>query len=146
MVVIYTSSCEIADNIIITIKINIGYKVLFYLVDLRQRAELWKMSIFGQVKNEILERQKYIDFKMNQHLLLRNLMVANYQRVVEKCIVYEKELAKIRSENARYKFVEKCLMNKVVELTGCSKFAKSLTGSGKDDEEAVLQLEISRII
>jgi len=98
------------------------------------------------VKNEILELQKYIHFKINQQLLLRDLMVANYQRMVEECVVYEKELAKIRSENARYKFVGKCLMNKVVELTGCNKFAKSLTGSGKDDEEAALQLEVSRII
>jgi len=111
------------------------------------------MSIVGQGENtqsenenEILERQKYIHFKMNQQLLLRNLMVANYQRMVEECVVYEKELAKIRLENSRYKFVGKCLMKKVVELTGCSKFAKSLTGSGKDDEEAALQLEVSRKI
>lgn len=110
------------------------------------------MSIVGQeentqsVKNEILERRKYIHFKINQQLLLRDLMVANYQRMVEECVVYEKELAKIRSENSRYKFVGKCLMNKVVELTGCSKFAKNLTGSGKDDEEAALQLEVSRIL
>lgn len=110
------------------------------------------MSIVGQeentqsVKHEILERRKYIHFKINQQLLLRDLMVANYQRMVEECVVYEKELEKIRSENSRYKSVGKCLMNKVVELTGCSKFAKNLTGSGKDDEEAALQLEVSRIL
>lgn len=109
------------------------------------------MSIVGQkeniqrVKNEISERRKYIQFKINQQLLLRNLMVANYQRMVERCVVYERELEKIRTENARYEFVGKCLMNKVVELAGC-KYAKSPTGSGKDDEEAALQLEVSPLI
>lgn len=109
------------------------------------------MSIVGQeentqrVKNEISKRRKYIHFKINQQLLLRDLMVANYQRMVESCAAYEKELEKIRKENARYKFVGKCLMDKVVELTGY-KFAKSPTGCGKDDKEAALQLEVSRLI
>jgi len=109
------------------------------------------MSIVGReentqrVKNELLQRQKYMHSKMNQLLLLRNLMVANYQRMVEKCVVYEEELKKIRSENARYKFVGQCLMNKVVELTGC-KSVKSLIGPGKDDEEVALHLEVSSII
>jgi len=109
------------------------------------------MSVVGEkeniqrVKNEILERRKYINSKIKQQLLLRDLMVANYQRMMEECVVHEKELVKIRSENARYKFVGTCLMKKVVELTGC-KSAKSLTGSGKSEEEAALQLEVSRIV
>lgn len=108
------------------------------------------MSIVGQeentqkVKNEIVELQKYIHSKIYRQLLLRQRMDANYQRMMEECMVNEKELEKIRSENSRYKFVGQCLMNKAVELTGC-KFAKSLTKSGKDDDEAALHLEVSFI-
>jgi len=106
------------------------------------------MSIVVQeentTKNEILELRKYVNAKINQKLLLHHRMVTNYQRMMDECAVYEKELEKIRSENARYKFVGQCLMNKVVELTGC-KSANSLTGSGQDDDEAAhLNLEVSR--
>ena len=109
------------------------------------------MSVVGQednikrLKNELLELQENVNWKIDQQLLLNDRMVANYQRMMEKCDVYEEELEKIRSENARYKFVGQCLINKVEALTGC-KFAKSSTGFGKDDGVAALHLEVSRLI
>ncbi|XP_025192828.1 uncharacterized protein LOC112592882 [Melanaphis sacchari] len=93
------------------------------------------------LKTELLELRENVNVKMSQQLLLRDGMVANYQRMMEECDVYEKELEKIRSENARYKFAEQCLKNKVIEITGC-KFAKNSTNSDKDDSVATLQLEV----
>lgn len=91
------------------------------------------------------EQRKNLNLKINQRLVLRDLMVNNYQQMMKECAAYEKEIEKLQTENARYEFVGQCLMNKVVELTGC-KFEKSPTGSVNDDAVTVLNLEVSHII
>lgn len=48
---------------------------------------------------------------------LHDRMVVYYDRMLTKCNVYEEELERTRTENARFKFTSQCLMDKIKELT-----------------------------
>lgn len=80
-----------------------------------------------------LELTEWTEHKMNKLMMLHDQMVMYYDRMLTKCNVYEEELERTRTENARFKFTSQCLMDKIKELT-CTVVKKSSINSLNNDE------------
>ncbi|CAI6356995.1 unnamed protein product [Macrosiphum euphorbiae] len=70
-----------------------------------------------KLNTELLELREWTEQRMNKQMKLHDRMVVYYDRKLTKCNVYEEELERTRTENARFKFTSQCLVDKIKELT-----------------------------
>lgn len=116
-------------------------------LNLRQMLELSKRKNQGW-KNDLLENQKWMDAKMRRQTIIHDLMVANRDRMIEKCKCYEEHLEQIKLDNARFKRTTQCLLDEVDKMAGDGSIDKRSENGDKDnkDFEDDNKLEVSYIV
>lgn len=85
--------------------------------NLRQVLELSKQKN-REWKNDLLENQNRMDKKMRRQTIIHDLMVANNNRMTEKCKSYEEQLERIKLDKVCFKRTMKRLLVEADKVAG----------------------------
>lgn len=98
-----------------------------------------------KLEKELQELQEVVDTKMAQQISIHDRMVINYEKMVEKCKEYEKNIMQMRTENDHIKLIAEYLMRKAEELIGCNSIEERITDSDAFNDNALF-LKVSHTL